>query len=71
MFEVYPGKIRDHFAVQCARVSVDQGGRVSDEQRDDRDELEAEAAPAEKDRGDADPEPDFELHGQFFHAPSE
>jgi hypothetical protein len=52
-------------------VSVDQGGRVSDEQRDDRDELEAEAAPAEKDRGDADPEPDFELHGQFFHAPSE
>ncbi len=43
-----------------------------EEQRDEqRDEAETERVAAEPDVSDADTEPDFELHGQFFNAPSE
>jgi hypothetical protein len=43
---------------------------VSDDQRDDRpDETEGEAIATRAE--DEDSEPDFELHGQYFDAPSE
>jgi hypothetical protein len=43
---------------------------MTEEQRDER-ELETPAAEAEASEPDEDDEPDFELHGQYFNAPSE
>jgi hypothetical protein len=54
----------------CARVSVDQGGLLSEEHRDEQPE-QIETEPVAAWAEDEDPEPDFELHGQYFDAPSE
>lgn len=43
---------------------------MTDEHRDEA-ELETKAGEPESPETDEDEEPDFELHGQFFEAPSE